>query len=237
MRVDLAARTGNPLKPLIQTAFMLQTWALSSTVRLFLALAVHDSEVARHSAAVAVYARDINIGLGLGEEQQARAFVAGLIHDLGKLDLRPGLLSQKASLSAADRKEMEQHPVLGAWAAALHYLDAELVTAVLHHHERYDGTGYPCRLAGRSIPLLARILAIADAYNAMTSDRPYRAAISPLSARRKLAAHAGEQFDPEVVLVFDEILARADEAYRRGIAFFSTSPADPRLATERLLRV
>src|SRR5438105_3104064 len=117
---------------------------------------------------------------------------------------------------------MEQHPVIGE--GILQNVDdyAEIATIVRHHHERWDGQGYPDRLAGDSIPLLSRVIAVADAYDAMTSDRPYRDKMPSRVARMRLAQSVESQFDTSVVAAFEAIVACATETYRAGNRAVST---------------
>ena len=111
---------------------------------------------------------------------------------------------------------MEEHPVIGERILAQVEGYTEVAKIVRHHHERVDGVGYPERLSGDSIPLLSRILAVADAYNAMTSQRPYRDAMPASVARMRLAQGVETQFDTAVVAAFEAILVGADDAYRAG---------------------
>jgi putative nucleotidyltransferase with HDIG domain len=178
------------------------------------ALAAHDRSTAAHSRAVAVYARDIAAALALPHREQELAHQCALVHDLGKLALPPHLLEKPAPLTPAERQQLERHPEIGA--QILHAIagDAEIATIVRHHHERIDGNGYPNRLHGDQIPLLSRIIAVADSYNAITSDRPYHAATPSPTARTRLAQAAGTQLDPEIVATFERLLTNADEHYR-----------------------
>ena len=114
---------------------------------------------------------------------------------------------------------MEEHPVIGERILAKVDAYAEIAKVVRHHHERVDGQGYPDGLVGEEIPLLSRIIALADAYNAMTSDRPYRDAMPSQVARMRLAQAVETQFDTSVAAAFEAILASADEEYRRGTRF------------------
>ena len=122
---------------------------------------------------------------------------------------------------------MEQHSVIGERILANVEDYAEIARIVRHHHERMDGHGYPDGISGREIPLLSRIIAVADAYNAMTSDRPYRDAMPSRVARLRLAQAVESQFDTDVVAVFEAILAGSDEPYRAGLnlAFESEASA------------
>ncbi len=180
------------------------------------ALDADDEYTAGHSAAVAVYARDIAERLGLSEDQQRLAHLAGLVHDVGKIGLSDGLLEKPGPLGFQERLEMEQHVVIGEHILANVEDYAEIAGIVRTHHERVDGTGYPDGLTLEEIPLLARIIAVADAYNAMTSQRSYREAMPSSIARIRLARGVDTQFDTAVVAAFESILAVATEEYRSG---------------------
>jgi putative nucleotidyltransferase with HDIG domain len=199
---------------------------LSFATALVATLDARDRYTAGHSAAVAIYARDIAARMGLPERDQELVHLCGLVHDVGKIGLPAGLLEKPGALSLEERRLMEQHPVIGE--RILEKVDdyAEIASIVRHHHERVDGNGYPDRLAGDAIPLLGRIVAVADAYNAMTSDRPYRDAMPSRVARLRLAQAVESQFDTGVVAAFEAILAGASESYRMGIAeeFVLTAP-------------
>jgi HD-GYP domain-containing protein (c-di-GMP phosphodiesterase class II) len=164
--------------------------------------------------------------MGLPEREQELVHLCGLVHDVGKIGLPAGLLEKPGALSLDERRQMEQHSVIGE--RILRNVDdyAEIAAVVRHHHERVDGNGYPDRLEGNEIPLLARIIAVADAYNAMTSDRPYRDAMPSRVARLRLAQAVESQFDTAVVAAFEAILTAAAEDYRIAIdpEFVFTSP-------------
>jgi putative nucleotidyltransferase with HDIG domain len=165
---------------------------------------------------VAVYARDIAARLGLSEEEQQMAHVCGLVHDIGKVGLPAGLLEKPGALTLEERRRMEEHSAIGERILAKVDDYAEIARIVRHHHERVDGNGYPDRIDGDAIPLLSRIIAVADAYNAMTSGRPYRDAMPSRVARFRLAQATGTQFDTTVVAAFEAILAGASETYLSG---------------------
>jgi HD-GYP domain-containing protein (c-di-GMP phosphodiesterase class II) len=168
----------------------LERAGLSFASALVATLDARDRYTAGHSAAVAVYSRDIAKRMGLSDAQQQLAYLAGLVHDIGKIGQR--IL-----------KRVENY--------------AEIATVVRNHHERVDGNGYPDGLYGDEIPLIARIISVADAYNAMTSDRPYRDAMPSRVARLRLAQAVESQFDTSVVAAFEAILAGANERYRSGL--------------------
>lgn len=128
---------------------------------------------------------------------------------------------------------MEAHSAIGERILAKVEDYAEIAKVVRHHHERVDGLGYPDRLNEEEIPLIARIIAVADAYNAMTSDRPYRDAMPSRVARLRLAQAVGTQFDTTVVAAFEAILATSDEAYQIGAGADFTLAAQNRYSAER----
>jgi putative nucleotidyltransferase with HDIG domain len=185
-----------------------------------------DRYTAGHSTAVATYARDIARRLGLSARETQMAHLCGLVHDIGKVGLPPGLLEKPGPLTPDERRLMERHPVIGERILAKVADYEEIARIVRHHHERIDGHGYPDRLADDEIPLLSRIIAVADAYDAMTSDRPYRDAMPSHVARLRIAQGVGTQFDTAVVAAFEANLTAASESYRlgRGNEFRPSAP-------------
>jgi HD-GYP domain-containing protein (c-di-GMP phosphodiesterase class II) len=194
----------------------LERAGLSFATALVATLDARDKYTAGHSAAVAIYSRDIAARMGLTEDEQQLAHVAGLVHDIGKVGLSASLLEKQGPLNLEERRQMEAHCEIGQTILAKVDDYAQIAAVVRHHHERVDGLGYPDRLAGNEIPIIARIIAVADAYNAMTSDRPYRDAMPSRVARLRLAQAVETQFDTSVVAAFEAILAGADEDYRLG---------------------
>jgi putative nucleotidyltransferase with HDIG domain len=190
---------------------------LSFASALVATLDARDQYTAGHSAAVAIYARDIAERLGLEPRGQQLAHLCGLVHDIGKIGLPPGLLEKPGALTLEERRQMEEHSVIGERILAKVDDYAEIAKIVRHHHERVDGQGYPDGLVGDEIPLLSRIISVADAYNAMTSDRPYRDAMPSQVARLRLAQAVESQFDTMIVAAFEAILAGASDEYRSGI--------------------
>jgi putative nucleotidyltransferase with HDIG domain len=159
--------------------------------------------------------------MGLPDDRQELVHLCGLVHDIGKIGLPAGLLEKPGPLTLEERRQMEKHSEIGE--RILRNVDdyAEIADIVRSHHERIDGMGYPDGLPGDEIPLLARIIGVADAYDAMTSDRPYRAALPSRVARMRLAQAVETQFDTAVVAAFEAILAASEDDYRlgRGPAF------------------
>jgi putative nucleotidyltransferase with HDIG domain len=206
----------------LQTAIeKLRAANLSFARGLVATLDARDRYTAGHSAAVAVYAADIARRMSLEPEQVELAYLCGLVHDIGKIGLPAGLLEKPGALTLEERREMQRHSEIGEGILANVDTYAEIAAVVRHHHERVDGQGYPDGIAGMDIPLLSRIIAVADAYNAMTSDRPYRDAMPSRVARLRLAQAVETQFDTSVVAAFEAILASARENYRvaRGPEF------------------
>src|SRR3954468_5689609 len=189
---------------------------LSFASALVATLDARDEYTAGHSAAVAVYARDIADRLGLSDAEKQLAHLAGLVHDIGKIGLPPGLLEKPGPLTAAERRLMEEHSEIGERILARVEDYEGIARIVRHHHERVDGMGYPDGLLGEDIPLVSRIISVADAYNAMTSDRTYRDAMPSRVARLRLAQAVESQFDTAVVAAFEAVLAGGTEAYRCG---------------------
>ncbi len=187
---------------------------ISFATALVATLDARDRYTAGHSAAVAIYARDIAVRLGLSAEQQQLAHLCGLVHDIGKIGLPAGLLEKPGTLTLDERREMQEHSAIGERILAKVEDYAEIAKIVRHHHERMDGMGYPDGIAGPEIPLISKIIAVADAYNAMTSDRPYRDAMPSRVARVRLAQGVEGQFDTTIVAAFEAILAGSAEDYR-----------------------
>jgi putative nucleotidyltransferase with HDIG domain len=187
---------------------------LSLATALVTTLDARDRYTAGHSAAVAIYARDIARRMGLSEEESGKAHLAGLVHDIGKIGLPAGLLEKDGALNLVEHREMQKHSEIGERILAKVTTYEEIASIVRHHHERVDGGGYPDGLSDEEIPLLSRIIAVADAYNAMTSDRPYRDPMPSRVARLRLAQAVDSQFDTSIVAAFEAVLAMATEPYR-----------------------
>lgn len=214
---------------------LLQRANLSFATALVATLDARDRYTAGHSAAVAIYARDIAARLGLGQREQQLAHLCGLVHDIGKIGLPPGLLEKRGPLTLDERRQMEKHSAIGERILTKVDDYAEIAKIVRHHHERVDGRGYPDGLLDEEIPLLSKIIAVADAYNAMTSGRPYRDAMPSRVARLRLAQAVESQFDTSVVAAFEAILASAGESYRSANrSDFNLDVQDPYSDSERV---
>ncbi len=152
--------------------------------------------------------------MGLSPDVQERTYLCGLVHDIGKIGLPASLLLKAGPLTLEERRQMQEHPVIGETILKKVDLYADVAVVVRHHHERFDGEGYPDKLPSDEVPLLSKIIAVADAYNAMTSNRSYREAMPSRVARLRLAQAVESQFDTSPVAAFEAILAGATEEYR-----------------------
>ena len=187
---------------LAQLVKQLERTYQTTLVALAAALDARDRETAGHSARVTALAVKIAKRMGLDDAQLKFIRWGALIHDIGKIGVADAILRKPGALNDAEWAEMRRHPEIGyTMLKHIPFLHPAL-DLVRHHHERYDGKGYPLRLEGKAIPLAARIFAVADTYDAMTSDRPYRQARSHADALAEIRQLAGTQFDPQVVEAF-----------------------------------
>jgi diguanylate cyclase (GGDEF)-like protein len=174
----------------------------------------------RPSDMIAALATGMGIEMGLPEEEIERIRIAALLHDLGKIAIPEEILDKPSTLTDAEWQAIGEHPRIGQVILEQASNLREAIPVVLHHHERYNGGGYPHGLRGNEIPLGARIVAVADAYHAMVHERPYKDALTHEEALAELRRHGGTQFDPNVVDVFCTIYADAvpadglEEVYR-----------------------
>ncbi|MBC7254167.1 MAG: HD domain-containing protein [Actinobacteria bacterium] len=172
------------------------------------AIEVKDPYTRGHSERVTTYALMIAEAMGLDEREKQKLKYAATLHDIGKIGIAGRVLNKPGALTEEEYTHVKTHPILGdSIVEPVEFLQ-EPRPIILHHHERYDGKGYPEGLKGEDIPLCARILSVADAFEAMRSDRPYRKALPLDEARMELVRNAGTQFDPRVVEVFLGILDR-----------------------------
>jgi putative nucleotidyltransferase with HDIG domain len=171
---------------------------------------------AGHSERVTRVGMAIGRQLGLPEVEIERLHRGGLLHDMGKIGIPRAVLDKPEALDAEEMALVRAHPVVGARILEPIQAYEDVIGIVRHHHERYDGTGYPDRLAGVRIPLLARVLAVADVYDALVSDRPYRAGWAPELAVSHIVGHSGSHFDPAVVKAFLELVEGPRSAEATG---------------------
>lgn len=179
---------------------------LDTVKALVQALEAKDSYTSGHSERVADLAVAMAEELEMSEDKQEFVKYAGILHDVGKIGVDEGILNKRVPLLDSEWAAIREHPVIGENIIKKINFLFDISTVVRHHHERYDGLGYPDGLKGGEIPLEARIIAIADTYDAMTSDRSYRKGKTPREAVQELRRVAGTQLDPELVRVFLKIL-------------------------------
>jgi putative nucleotidyltransferase with HDIG domain len=179
-------------------------------------LDLRDRMTARHCAAVARYSREIARELGLPEDQQELVHTAGLLHDIGKFVFPDHILKADVPLTERDWQIIRSHPYQGAKIVSQVDGYGPISEIVLAHHERWDGGGYPRRIAGEDIPLLSRIISVADTYDVMTARDTYRDPVSSMEAMRELQRVAGAQLDSTVVDAFISLLAKNDLAFRHA---------------------
>ncbi len=178
----------------------------SSLAMIARAIDLKDVYTGRHAREVADIAVRIARAIRVTEEDVRTIRIAGFLHDIGKIGISGGIIRKPSNLTADELSAMKQHPVIGADIMQPVELLTEAAYLVRHHHENYDGSGYPDGLKGEDIPLGSRIVFVADAFNAMTTDRPYRGARPRREAMRILKDHAGTQFDPRVVTALESVV-------------------------------
>ncbi|WP_172631777.1 HD-GYP domain-containing protein [Dictyobacter arantiisoli] len=182
-------------------------------VLLSLAQSIQERDIVtyEHSRRVAVYAQRLARNLGWSRQEALDLASAALVHDLGKTWIGNDILNKSAALSIEERRKMERHPVIGARILIGYEIHRFYIDAVLHHHESWNGQGYPSQLKGEEIPLSARILTIADVYDVLTSQRPYKAPLTREEARERLLAGSETNFDPGLLRAFIQLLDTTPE--------------------------
>ena len=188
-----------------QTAQFMTVEAMESLARTVDARDLYTSD---HSRRVAAYSRELAARIGLGQEEQEQIYYIGMLHDVGKIGIPDEIINKPGRLTEDEYKVIKTHPVIGARILGQLSVLPHLNEGVRYHHERYDGTGYPEGLSGENIPLTARIIAVADSYDAMTSNRSYRRLLPQPVARAEIEKNKGIQFDPEIA---DAMLTMIDE--------------------------
>ncbi len=188
---------------------------------MFSALDLRDGITGGHSSRVADLAVHLGQRLAMSTDEMQHLKWAALLHDVGKLGVPDEILTKPGPLSDTEWEQMRRHPTYGLSIVGQDGFLRQVAEIVYCHHEHFDGKGYPRGLAGEEIPLAARVFAVADAYDAMTSDRPYRAALSHTQAMEEIERCAGTQFDPRVVAA---MLEWAGEASRLERPHFVAPP-------------
>jgi diguanylate cyclase (GGDEF)-like protein len=201
-RTCLSSDVIKPATPLVSVELEARSRALSIIYALAATVDAKDHYTYGHSRKVSDYAVAMGEAMGLSQDRIDIIRAAGLLHDIGKVGIPDSILNKKGTLSDEEWGLIKDHPKLGV-EILRHVIDlVNCLPVILHHHERYDGTGYPAGLKGDNIPLEARILAVADAFDAITSPRPYREQLSSQQAFDELRRCIGTQFDPKVIEVF-----------------------------------
>jgi HD-GYP domain-containing protein (c-di-GMP phosphodiesterase class II) len=170
------------------------------------ALEAKDPGIGEHLRDVSGIARGIARGMSLSEEQVEDLVTGTLLHDVGKIGVPDHILHKPGRLTDEEYETMRRHPTLGVEIVSPIRALAPVLPTINHHHERFDGKGYPGGLRGEDIPLAARVLAVADAFDAMIRDRPYGYGVSREAALQEIEANSGTQFDPGVVVMLREVL-------------------------------
>ena len=199
-RVELVARVRSALR--LKSVVDRLDGAEQVICALASAVEAKDAHTERHTRRVAEAARHIGERLGLSNMELDTLYLGGMVHDLGKIGVDDAILRKPGPLEGEELRKMRAHPLIGAGIMNPLRSGSELVPIIRHHHEWFDGRGYPDGLRGTDIPLLARIVAICDAYDAMVNDRPYRPRRSSDEAIQILAGGAGRQWDPRLVSLF-----------------------------------
>jgi putative nucleotidyltransferase with HDIG domain len=212
-QVFAAERRSRQLEDRMDAFAKLHVGLLHTMIR---TLDLRDRMTARHSAAVAHYAREIAAAIGMSDDEQEIVHTAGLLHDIGKFNLPDDILKADRPLTDDDWQLIRAHPEEGARLVAHLEGYAEAADIVRAHHERFDGKGYPAGVAGTDIPLGARIISVADTYDVLTARDSYRQPVSSAEAIEELRGVAGTQLDPAVVSVFVGLVGQRDLSYRHG---------------------
>lgn len=178
---------------------------------LVLALEARDPYTSNHSSNVADMSVELGKEMGINGHELEIVHVAAHLHDIGKIGVPDGVLLKDSSLNEAEWEQVRRHPVIGFQILQKSRYLREVADLILYHHERFDGNGYPRGLAGKDIPFGSRIIAIADAVEAMLSNRPYRKALSLDCCCREIQGGMGSQFDPEVAQVTMKYLTRLQD--------------------------
>ena len=215
-RVELVARVRSALR--LKGVYDSLDSAEQVIYALAAAVEAKDPYTEAHTQRVAESARRLGARMGLPQEDLEALYRGGIIHDIGKIGVPDEILLKPGALDPEEKTRMHMHPLIGENIVAPLQTGANLLPMIRHHHEHYDGTGYPDQLAGDQIPLLARIVSVCDAYDALTSDRPYREGQPLEQALAVLRRGAGGQWDPQIVQLMVDEVRRPVERVRRAMA-------------------
>jgi len=172
-----------------------------------------DPYTSGHSERVCYYSDFISKRLSLSPKERSELQIASYLHDIGKIGISNRFINKKGTLTPTDWAVIKQHTRKSIELLVPLNLSSNIIFYIQHHHERYDGTGYPDGLAGEKIPLGARIIAISDSYDSMTSDRPYRKPLTNGDAKSELVKNDGKQFDPKLVALFLDVLKEMEDVF------------------------
>jgi HD-GYP domain-containing protein (c-di-GMP phosphodiesterase class II) len=186
----------------------METSCLQIVTALSNAVEAKDEYTRGHSERVARLSDSIAEECNLGRQERKYMLFASILHDVGKIGIGRDILLKRCKLEPREEKELRTHPEKGVRILEPVSFLNPILPAILHHHERFDGSGYPDGLEGKEIPFKARILSITDAWDAMLSTRPYRKAVPFETARAEILSCAGSHFDPELVAIFEKIIER-----------------------------
>lgn len=192
---------------------LLQTKSMHSSVisSMKTALLEKSQETEEHALRLIKLSKAIGIRMNLSDEKLNELELLSTLHDIGKIGVSDSIINKPGKLTAEERIMMNKHPEIGYRIAITSKELLPIAEYILCHHERYDGSGYPQGLKGNDIPLLARIISVVDAYDAMTEDRPYRKAMTKEAAIREISLNAGTQFDPEIAKIFIDIMSESEK--------------------------
>ena len=206
-RLELMARIGSLLK--IKSLHDDLDTSENIIFTLVLALEAKDPDTKGHSERVAILAQDLAREIGASVKEQKKIYKAGILHDIGKIGVPEAILNKKSGLEEKEYAEVRNHPIVGARICGPLKSLVDVIPAIKHHHELFDGSGQPDGLAGEEIPLGARVIAIADSYDAMTSARPYRSPATKEKALKSLMDNIDSgQWDPSLIKIFIRMMKR-----------------------------
>lgn len=208
LQTDLSCEVEKKTQELVAQHEKMEKLSMQIVTTLSGAMDAKDTYTNGHSLRVAEYSREIARRLGFSEEDQHDIYIMGLLHDVGKIGVPDAVINKPAKLTDEEFSLIKNHPVMGARILKNITEFPKMVTGARWHHERYDGKGYPDGISGEDIPLEARIIAVADAYDAMSSRRSYRDILSQEVVRIEVVKGKGTQFDPEIAEV---MLSMIDE--------------------------
>jgi len=215
MNRTLEAKVGDRTRQLADKHRQLKTGYIETIRALAEAVDAKDAYTRGHSERVGVYATKVAREMGMARERIERVYIAGLLHDVGKIGVRDAVITKPDRLTDEEYEEIKAHPIIGARILEPISFLADVVPCVRHHHEWYDGStrGYPDQLRGDQIPLGSRVILVADTLEAMTSDRPYRKGLPLETVLAELHKYSGSQFDPVCVDAMLRLLNREGEEF------------------------